>query len=168
MSARPLRSFWGDSKKANERYAMKDFSRSFKVNAPLKQVAEFHSDSRALKTLTPPITHIQLQNIEPLGEGSIADFVIWLGPIPVHWKAKHSDVDPMHGFTDTQIEGPFKYWQHRHSFISIGEGRTEVKDVIQARFSRHPYQKMICILMWSNLPVLFAYRAMKTRQELEG
>ena len=108
---------------------------------------------------------VRFNKIEPLAEGSIADFIIWLGPIPVHWKAKHSDVDPNNGFIDTQVEGPFKYWVHRHSFVVINEGVTEVKDEIQAKFSRHPYRGMVGRLMWVNLPTLFAFRARKTRQE---
>ena len=102
-----------------------------------------------------------------LAEGSTAEFVMWLGPVPINWTAKHSDVDPMNGFTDTQIKGPFRYWQHRHTFRSIDEHTTEVKDVIEAKFSRHPYRAVICGLMWAGLPTLFGYRAWKTKQELE-
>ncbi len=147
---------------------MKKFKNSFQVKAPIEHVVNFHRDTRTLKILTPPPMVVRFNKIEPLAEGSIADFIIWLGPIPVHWKAKHSDVDPNNGFIDTQVEGPFKYWVHRHSFVVINEGVTEVKDEIQAKFSRHPYRGMVGRLMWVNLPTLFAFRARKTRQELEA
>ena len=146
---------------------MKEFKHAFRVKAPLEQVARFHSDSLTLKMLTPPPLRVKINKVEPLAEGSTADFVIWMGPIPVHWAAKHSEVNPTAGFTDTQIRGPFRYWKHRHSFNFIDEGTTEVRDYIQAEFSRQPYRRMLCRMMWINLPVLFAYRAWKTKREIE-
>jgi len=147
---------------------MKNYMHNFQVKAPIERVANFHRDTRTLRILTPPPMVVRFKKIEPLAEGSTADFVIWLGPIPVHWKAKHSDVDPNTGFVDTQIDGPFKYWVHRHSFTAINENVTEVKDEIQAKFRKHPYHGMVGRLMWVNLPALFAFRAWKTRQELEA
>jgi ligand-binding SRPBCC domain-containing protein len=146
---------------------MKVYKNSFRVKAPLEKVTAFYSDTRALKILTPPPVIVQLKRVETLAEDSTAEFVMWMGPVPVYWIAKHSEVNPMEGFTDTQIKGPFSHWQHKHSFHSIDEHTTEVKDVIEARFSRHPYWAVICRLMWVSLPTLFAYRGWKTKQELE-
>jgi hypothetical protein len=44
--------------------------------------------------------------MEPLAEGSISDFTLWFGPLPIRWTARHSHIDPLHGFTDTQVRGP--------------------------------------------------------------
>ena len=45
--------------------------------------------------------------LEPLGNGSVSEFTLWMGPLPVHWIAIHKDVDPMRGFQDNQLSGPF-------------------------------------------------------------
>ena len=141
---------------------MKTFTHQFKVNAPVARVAAFHSDSRALKMLTPPPIVAAFHHVEPLGEGSIADFTMWVGPIPVHWRAVHSNVDLPNSFTDTQESGPFAFWQHRHTFTAIDENTTLVEDHVQAQPSG-----LVSRVMWLTLPMLFAYRAWRTRWAVE-
>jgi ligand-binding SRPBCC domain-containing protein len=146
---------------------MKSYTHRFQVRAPLEQVAEFHRDTRALQQLTPPPLIVRFNEIQPLSEGSIADFTMWLGPLPINWVASHSDVDPLEGFTDTQIDGPFDQWVHRHSFAALEENLTEVKDQIQARPGKGFLKGLISRFMWFNLPILFAYRAWRTKRALE-
>lgn len=139
----------------------------FQVNAPLEKVAEFHQDTRALKLLTPPPVYMQLHSTEPLGENSKADFTLWLGPVPVHWLAVHSQVDPLRGFTDTQARGPFEHWVHRHSFAPVDAATTEITDIIDAEPGNHPFWGPVSRFMWSNLPMLFTHRERVTRRVLE-
>lgn len=139
---------------------MEQYEHRFIVNAPLTAVSEFHRDSRALRLLTPPPVWVQFHNVEPLAEGSVADFTMWLGPLPVRWTAVHSQVTP-HGFSDSQKRGPFKRWTHRHSFRELGDGRTEVVDEIEAEPGN-----LISRFMWLTLPILFAYRGWRTRWAL--
>lgn len=146
---------------------MKRYSHRFQVQAPLKSVADFHQDSRALKGLTPPPLFVSFNKVEPLAEGSVIDFTMWLGPLPIRWVATHSEVDPLHGFTDTQTAGPFDVWVHRHSFNRIDEHTTNVIDLIKAKPSDHPFWGIISRFMWLTLPVLFAYRTRQTRRALE-
>jgi ligand-binding SRPBCC domain-containing protein len=146
---------------------MRRFRNNFNVQASLDAVVEFHNDSRALKMLTPPPVFVQLNQVEPIDEGSVADFTMWIGPIPVHWMAKHTEVNPSVGFVDYQVEGPFLHWQHRHSFIKIDDHTTEVVDEVEAIFGEHPFWGLVSRLMWVNLPLLFAYRGWATKRALE-
>jgi ligand-binding SRPBCC domain-containing protein len=57
---------------------MRKFTHRFQVHASLETVASFHSDSKALKKLTPPPLFISFNNVEPLAESSVADFTMWL------------------------------------------------------------------------------------------
>lgn len=108
---------------------MPEFKYSFNVDAPLEYVTAFHSDTRALKKLTPPPIFAQIHAYEPLADGSRASFTLWFGPFPVHWQAVHSDVGP-YGFTDTQVSGPLKSWRHVHRFTPFGEARTRIDERI--------------------------------------
>ena len=90
------------------------FDYTFTVRAPLAAVAEFRHDTRALKRLTPRLILMQMHRVDPFGEGSVSEFTMWFGPIPVRWTAVHSNVDPERSFTDTQARGPLKRWQHTH------------------------------------------------------
>ncbi len=139
------------------------YRHSFTVKAPLAAVAEFHKDSRALRQLTPPPLIVQFNKVEPLAEGSVADFTMWAGPIPIRWTAVHSQVTEENGFIDTQNRGPFRTWRHHHQFRALDEHTTEVVDEIEAE-----YGSVISRLMWSNLGMLFAYRAHRTKALLEN
>lgn len=147
--------------------SLKTYHHRTLVAASLAAVAGFHNSSRVLRDLTPPVMFLKLNRFEPLAEGSIADFTIWLGPLPVRWVAVHSDVS-QDGFTDTQQSGPFKTWRHRHSFKSLNSRETEVLDEIQLEFSSHWFWGLISRLMWLNLPILFGYRGWVTRRRLNG
>jgi ligand-binding SRPBCC domain-containing protein len=93
-------------------------------------------------------------------------FTMWMGPIPVRWRAYIGQVSAT-GFSDHQMEGPFRYWAHRHSFLPQDENSTDVVDEIQAGLRWHPLWALVGLAMWLGLPALFAYRAWKTRRLLE-
>jgi ligand-binding SRPBCC domain-containing protein len=138
------------------------YQHRFTVKAPLSAVARFHKDTRALRDLTPPPMTMKFNNVEPLADGSVADFTLQFGPVSVRWLAIHSEVTEQNGFVDTQQEGPFQSWRHHHKFRAINEQTTEVIDEIEAE-----YGNVISRFMWLNLPLLFAYRAWQTKKMLE-
>jgi ligand-binding SRPBCC domain-containing protein len=146
---------------------MRYFRHQFQVNAPIEKVAEFHQSTQALKQLTPPPLFVKFNRIEPMGEGSQADFTLWLGPIPIRWIAIHSAVDPLNGFTDTQVEGPFQTWIHRHSFERLNPEATKVIDEVEGQPSNHLIWGIVSRFMWLTMPILFSYRARQTRQAVE-
>ena len=144
---------------------MKNFSHSFRVKAPIQAVADFHRSTTALKRLTPFPVMVQIHHLEPLGEGSIAEFTMWFGPFPVRWTARHVNVDSLRGFTDIQDKGPMLHWQHTHSFTAITDKITEVKDRIEYEYPQGWYG------IWTRLlyaPImlrfLFLYRAFVTKK----
>lgn len=106
------------------------FQYRFLVHAPVRLVSAFHFQPGILKQLTPPLMIMRVHKFEPLAEGSVAEFTMWMGPVPVRWKAVHSDVTP-NGFTDTQVAGPMKSWRHTHSFHERGDAVTEVHEHIE-------------------------------------
>jgi len=91
---------------------------------------------------------------------------MWLGPFPIHWKARIEAVSP-NGFTDHQVSGPFAEWVHRHNFEVVDEHTTDVVDEIALRLRSHPLWWLVGMGMRLGLPILFAYRAWKTRRNLQ-
>lgn len=145
---------------------MRSYAHQFQVKASLQRVNEFHRNPAGLKLLTPPPMFISVKKAEPLQEGSVVDFVLWFGPIPIRWVAVHSEVNPEQGFIDIQQTGPFKLWKHSHRFKAGGGGKTEITDEIQAEFGEGFWYGLVSRFMWLNLPILFAYRTWKTRRIL--
>lgn len=139
------------------------FDYRFTVNAPLKAVRDFHHDTSALKRLTPPPTIVQLHEIEPLAEGSVSKFTLWLGPMPLRWTAVHCDVSER-GFTDIQAEGPAKKWTHTHTFTPLSESVTEQHEHVEFEHQRGLWGIVTRILFAKpNLVITFTYRKLVTR-----
>lgn len=119
--------------------------------------------TRALKKLTPPPTIVQLIDIEPLREGSVSKFTLWVGPLPLRWTAVHKNVS-LHGFTDIQIAGPAKKWEHTHTFISLSQKMTEIREQIEYEH-KSGFWGIVTRLLFSkpNLTLMFTYRKLATR-----
>lgn len=147
---------------------MVNFKHRFVVSASLASVMEYHRRSRSMVDITPPPVFVRIRSSpERLSEGDDMDFTLWLGPLPIHWKARIEQVSN-EGFVDRQIKGPFEYWKHNHVFKAVGENQTEVRDEIIFKIRKHLFWGLIGLGMWLSLPLLFAYRAWKTRQILNS
>ena len=103
---------------------------------------------------------------DPLNEGDTMNFTTRLGPLPLRWHARIENVNET-GFTDRQITGPFSEWVHRHDFLPYSDHQTEVRDHIEYAIRLHLIWGPIGFGMVLGLPLLFAFRARKTRRLLE-
>jgi ligand-binding SRPBCC domain-containing protein len=146
---------------------LRNYRHRFRVRASADQVAEFHTRAASMAAITPPPVLVKIhQAPAALREGDKMDFTMWLGPLPVYWKAQ-IEGSSAKGFTDRQLRGPFAEWAHRHTFVPIDEKTTDVVDEVQLKLRRHPFWWMVGLLMRVGLPFLFAFRAWKTKRILE-
>jgi len=144
-----------------------NYRHKFRVQSPINQVTEFHSRAASMPAITPPPMIVKLHNVpEILTEGDEMDFTLQLGPMPVHWLARIENVS-LNGFTDRQIKGPFKEWVHKHQFNEVNDKITEVSDQVTLRLSSNPFWWLVGLSMRAGLPLLFAFRAWKTRKLLQ-
>lgn len=144
-----------------------EFTHTFIVRAPLEKVASFHRLSASMAAITPPPVIVNIhQAPEVLASGDTMRFTLWLGPLPLRWLARIEGLSDS-GFTDNQLEGPFKKWEHRHYFKPLDDSRTQVSDQIRVELKEHWFWGLVGRLMWLNLPLLFAFRGWKTRRALE-
>ena len=142
------------------------FDFRFTVDATVDVVSAFHFEPGVLKTLTPPLMILQVHQFEPLGEGSISDFTMWMGPVPIRWQAVHSSVSAS-GFTDTQVTGPMRSWTHTHAFAATGENSTEVHEHIEyEHFGGLRGLRSRLLFSRIGLLALFTMRKATTRREV--
>ncbi len=147
---------------------MPTFDYRFRVAATLEDVVEFHSRTDVLRRLTPPPLVARVHRFGEMKEGMVAEFTLWLGPIPMHWRAVHRDVGPQ-GFTDVQQAGPLAVWEHTHRFTAVAERVTEIDEHIEY-CHKTGWAGLVSRVLFPKpgLRLLFAYRKWVTRHALEG
>lgn len=143
------------------------FTHSFRVKAPLVTVSNFHRETASMSAITPPPIGVRIKAAQDYPDnGDQMAFSLMIGPIEIPWVARFEGVSPT-GFTDRQIEGPFREWVHRHEFVVIGDGLTEVVDKVEVHLKRHLIWGPLGFLMWLGMPFLFTFRSWKTRRLLD-
>jgi uncharacterized protein (TIGR01777 family) len=100
-----------------------------KIDAPLATVFAFFSKAENLALLTPPNMTFALQTPSPIamGAGTMIDYIIKIGPVPMKWRTAIERFEAGHMFIDSQARGPYATWWHVHEFRSMGDS-TLVED----------------------------------------
>ena len=101
------------------------------LSAPLSEVFPFFADAHNLALITPPWLRFQILtkgNIE-MRAGTVIEYRIGLGPVPLGWTSEISAYEPMNRFVDEQRRGPYRHWVHEHRFTADGV-RTVVEDTV--------------------------------------
>ena len=144
------------------------FNHRFTVNAALPDVLAFHRQSRSMGAITPPpiIARIQRAPVV-LGEGDEMSFTLWMGFLPIRWRARIENVSDR-GFTDRQLSGPFHTWVHQHVFEPVTEDTTAVIDTVTCEFHEQFFWRFVGVNMWLGMRLLFAYRGWKTKRIFEN
>ncbi len=105
--------------------------REITVPAPLDEVFAFFADAGNLERLTPSTTGFVILTPHPIamGAGTLIDYRIRIAGIPTPWRTLIETWDPPRAFSDVQLRGPYKRWDHRHSFAAVAGG-TLVRDEV--------------------------------------
>jgi len=114
---------------------MQRYEDSVIVDAPIDEVFAYYTNVRNLAKLVPESSNMRIVKAElPLRQGSRIRFAIRpMGvPFDITWDARVTEFEENRVFSDKQIRGPFDHWVHRHEFHTIEDGRTVIRDVIEA------------------------------------
>ena len=92
----------------------------------ISQAWNFFSSPKNLALITPPDLDFKIVTIPDesnIYEGMIIDYKVrpLLG-IRVNWKTEIFDVQKPVLFSDRQIKGPYRLWEHKHVFIEKDNG----------------------------------------------
>jgi ligand-binding SRPBCC domain-containing protein len=98
---------------------------------PRDRVFSFFSDALELEKLTPPwlkfsvLTPLPI----PIAAGTVIDYRLKLHGIPIRWQSLISSWEPPSRFVDRQVRGPYRRWNHEHTFESV-DGGTLCRDIV--------------------------------------
>ena len=91
-----------------------------------KKAWDFFSSPKNLSKITPPEMDFKILsslNGEEIFEGMKIDYTVKpLFGISVRWQTEICKVDNQNYFTDRQTKGPYKSWEHTHTFIEKHNG----------------------------------------------
>jgi ligand-binding SRPBCC domain-containing protein len=107
--------------------------RSQRVPASLDEVFSFFARPENLVEITPPSLGFQILTPSPIAmkDGAVIDYVVRVGGLPLRWRTLITSYEPPHRFVDEQIMGPYSFWHHTHTFISLPDGGTELGDTVR-------------------------------------
>ena len=107
--------------------------REQQLNCDIETAWEFFSNPHNLSKITPKDMNFVVLTDLPstkIYEGMEIDYKLSpLLNIPMKWKTRITQVDELKSFTDFQLKGPYKLWNHFHEFIP-NENGVLVKDTV--------------------------------------
>lgn len=131
------------------------------VDRPIYEVFGFFSRPENLGRITPPSLRFDLQSSDTaMRDGLEVDYRVRpLFGIPVGWRSKIADYDPPHGFRDIQLKGPYRSWDHRHTFVAEGDW-TRITDVVDYSLPLGPLGELAhAAVVRGQLDEIFRHRA---------
>ena len=102
------------------------------VPFPADAVYAWHVRPGAFERLSPPWQEVRVvERSGGIEDRGILVFEFGAGPLHGRWVAVHGDAEPGRRFSDRQLHGPFRAWEHTHTFVPDGLDRTVVEDHVE-------------------------------------
>jgi ligand-binding SRPBCC domain-containing protein len=129
------------------------------VPVGVEQAFAFFADARNLETITPPWLRFRiLEAPRKLERGSLLVYRLRLFGLPIRWRTEIAEWRPPFGFTDVQLAGPYRRWEHTHRLAPVERG-TEIYDHVVYRLPYEPFAGLLApvtVRRW--LKAIFDYR----------
>jgi hypothetical protein len=144
------------------------FTREVALPVPVEEAFAWHERPGALDRLIPPWEAVRIERRSTgVNDGVRVVLCNRIGPFRVRWIAEHFDYEKNRQFRDRQVSGPFKRWEHLHSFHPTGPGTSVMKDHIQYRIPGGPLGRILAKgFVRDKLGKMFAYRHDTTTADL--
>jgi ligand-binding SRPBCC domain-containing protein len=139
------------------------------VPQPRDRVFPFFADPQNLERLTPAFLHfhVRRQSTPDVRQGTLLTYTLRLHGLPVLWRTRIEEWQPIERFVDRQLFGPYAEWHHTHTFAAEGSG-TRLSDLVRYRLHCGPLLNN-SLMSWVHRDVrqIFEYRQ-KVIAELFG
>lgn len=93
----------------------------------------FFSSAKNLALITPPEMEFKILtklDDKEIYEGLLIDYTVKpVFGISLNWQTEIFKVDKPHSFADRQLKGPYKIWEHTHTFIQKENGTLMIDEL---------------------------------------
>jgi len=131
------------------------------VLRPRDEIFAFFARPRNLGRISPSGMGFELRSADAvMRPGLQIDYRIRpLFGIPTDWRTGITAWDPPSGFADVQLRGPYRRWQHTHSFREV-EGGTAIEDEVRYELPFGPLGDLAHrLVVRAELRRIFSHRA---------
>lgn len=139
------------------------------VPVDLDRAFAFFADAWNLERITPPWLRFRiLRAPHALERGSLLAYRLRLFGVTIRWRTEITEWRPPFAFTDVQLAGPYRRWEHTHRLTPV-DGGTEIYDHVLYRLPLEPFAGVIAgatVRRW--LKSIFDYRARQVDALLRG
>ncbi len=145
------------------------YQKDSQISCAPEELRAWHAREGAFERLGPPWQAMRVVSNEGGIEAGarvrvqLKQFGFWHD-----WIAEIVSSDPVKEFVDTQVEGPFAHWTHRHEFLETDSGGSRLRDSIDYSL---PFGALGAAFggrfVRSNLERAFRYRHAITKSDLE-
>jgi ligand-binding SRPBCC domain-containing protein len=96
---------------------------------PRAEVFAFFADAHNLERITPTFLNFHVLTPSPIAmrAGALIDYRLRLRGLPLRWQSEITAWEPPSRFADVQRRGPYRRWDHTHTFDEE-DGGTMVRD----------------------------------------
>jgi len=137
------------------------------IAAPRAAAYAWHARPGAFERLTPPKDAVRLVE----DSGGIEDGarkVLAIGPLGIRWTAVHDQHVAGHRFRDVQQRGPFRRFEHTHTFLDDGPANSILVDAIEYELPVGKLGELVAgRAIRAKLEAMFAHRHRVTRHDVE-
>jgi ligand-binding SRPBCC domain-containing protein len=140
------------------------------VPLPAQDTFAFYSEIGNLERITPPWLRFRILDPRPdrLVAGARLEYSLVLHRFPVRWVTEICEWEPPYRFVDFQARGPYRLWEHTHTFAPSGDG-TLMKDTIRYALPYGPLGALAHVaFVRRDLRRIFDYRRDATQQLLRA
>ncbi len=127
---------------------------------PNDTVFSFFSDAENLERITPAFLNFKIasQSTAKIQKDTLFEYHLKIRGLPVKWRSKIADWDPINSFIDTQLKGPYYVWHHYHRFHQY-QGGTIIEDEVYFALPRIPIiASLISTWVKRDVASIFDYR----------
>ena len=131
------------------------------IPRPIEEVFAFFSDVRNLEAITPPWLNFRILTPAPIHmePGAEIEYGLAWRFIRLRWKTAIRQWKPPDFFVDVQLRGPYRVWEHTHSFRSE-DASTRMSDSVRYQLPLGMLGRMAHALrVRRDLDRIFDYRA---------
>jgi ligand-binding SRPBCC domain-containing protein len=130
----------------------------------------FFADAHNLEAITPPWLRFRILTSRPIvmAEDTLIDYRLTLHRLPLRWRTRITRWQPGRLFVDIQVRGPFRLWEHTHTFERSGT-ETLIRDVVRYQLPLGPMGIVAHrTLVHRDLESIFDYRRDAVGRLLDG